>query len=46
MDFCPDCGSQLLHLEGCLFCPCCGYSACSCEVCNGEEIKNVQSKAE
>ena len=46
MDFCPECGSQLLHLEGCLFCLGCGWSVCTCKICNGEEIKNVQSKTE
>lgn len=33
--FCPECGSQLLHVEGCLFCPNCGYSHCDCGACNG-----------
>lgn len=26
---CPDCGSQLLHAEGCASCASCGYSACA-----------------
>lgn len=33
MQFCPDCGCQLIHQEGCALCPYCGYSACGgCEV--------------
>jgi len=26
---CPDCGGPLVHAEGCVTCPVCGYSACS-----------------
>lgn len=26
---CPDCGSMLEFAEGCVVCPCCGYSKCS-----------------
>lgn len=33
--FCPDCGNQLIHQDGCLFCPNCGYSKCECCACNG-----------
>ena len=29
-EFCPDCGGQLIHQEGCALCPCCGYSLCGC----------------
>jgi len=25
---CPDCGGKLIHQEGCLMCPICGYSYC------------------
>jgi len=25
---CPDCGGPLIHGEGCVLCPVCGYSAC------------------
>jgi hypothetical protein len=25
---CPDCGGPLVHAEGCVLCPVCGYSAC------------------
>lgn len=44
MEFCPDCGFQLLHVEGCSMCPACGYSACNCGICNGKENLNVQSE--
>ena len=46
MEWCPDCGSQLLHLEGCTLCPCCGYSACECNECNGltKGVENVLAK--
>lgn len=37
MEFCPECGSQLIYAEGSMFCPCCGYSACCCAGCNGSE---------
>lgn len=26
---CPDCGNPLVHAEGCVACPVCGFSACS-----------------
>jgi hypothetical protein len=26
---CPDCGGPLVHAEGCVTCPICGFSACS-----------------
>lgn len=26
--FCPDCGCSLIHMEGCLTCPKCGWSEC------------------
>lgn len=26
---CPECGGPLVHAEGCVLCPVCGYSACS-----------------
>jgi hypothetical protein len=32
MEYCPDCGSQVLHIEGCNLCPCCGWSACGCGI--------------
>lgn len=35
MEFCPECGGQVIFTEGCLFCPACGWSACNCEACNG-----------
>lgn len=45
MEFCPECCSQILHVEGCNLCPCCGYSSCNCGICNGkEEFSDVQSK--
>ncbi|MBN1156547.1 hypothetical protein JXA85_02960 [Candidatus Woesearchaeota archaeon] len=46
MEFCPECGGQLLHSEGCIICPCCGYSACECSLCNGLEkgVEDVLSK--
>jgi hypothetical protein len=25
---CPDCGGPLVHAEGCVTCPVCGFSAC------------------
>jgi hypothetical protein len=25
---CPECGGPLIHAEGCVACPICGYSAC------------------
>jgi ribonucleoside-diphosphate reductase alpha chain len=25
---CPDCGSAIEHVEGCLKCPSCGWSKC------------------
>ena len=44
MEFCPECEAQLIHAEGCMFCPCCGYSKCACADCNGQEkgVLNVQ----
>lgn len=46
--FCPDCGSQVMHVEGCILCPACGFSACDCASCNGLEkgAENVQSNIE
>ena len=46
MEFCPECGSQLIYLENSLLCPCCSYSICCCEDCNGSKkgVENVQSK--
>jgi len=35
MQFCPDCGGQLIHAEGCAMCPCCGWNACQCVLCIG-----------
>jgi hypothetical protein len=26
---CPDCGGPLVHAEGCVTCPVCGFSSCS-----------------
>jgi hypothetical protein len=26
---CPDCGGPLVHAEGCVTCPVCGFSACA-----------------
>ena len=26
---CPDCGGPLVHGEGCVTCPICGFSACA-----------------
>lgn len=38
MDFCPECGSQLLYVKDCVLCPCCGYSMCDCDgLKKGEE---------
>lgn len=45
MEFCVECGSQLIHAEGCVLCPACGWSMCNCCACNGkEEFSDVQSK--
>ena len=48
MEFCHDCGSQMIHTEGCALCPCCGYSACGCEFCSGlgKGVEDVQSSLE
>ncbi len=46
MEFCPDCGAQLIHAEGCVMCSCCGWSRCECSACSGKEEKVVQSIAE
>jgi uncharacterized Zn finger protein (UPF0148 family) len=44
VEFCPECGCQLIHQEGCSLCPCCGYSECGgCGVLtelSGEEGEN------
>lgn len=47
-DFCPDCGAQLIHTEGCMMCACCGWSACDCALCNGmgKGAENVPASAE
>ena len=42
MEFCPECGAQLIHVEACVICPCCGYSACNCAACNGLEEKGAE----
>ena len=46
MEFCPECGSQLIRTEGCMLCPCCGWSACNCAACNGlgKGDEDVQSE--
>ena len=44
MEFCPDCGAQLIHAEGCVMCACCGWSRCECAFCNGKEGVDVQSE--
>lgn len=44
MEFCPECGAQILHMEGCDLCACCGYSSCNCGICNGKEEADVQSE--
>lgn len=28
ISICPECGNQLIHQEGCLICPSCGWSEC------------------
>ncbi len=28
LEYCPVCGSRLVHMEGCIECPKCGWSAC------------------
>ena len=33
--FCPECGAQLIHVDSCIMCPCCGYSECACAECRG-----------
>lgn len=40
-EFCPECGSQVIHQEGCEMCACCGWSACECSLCNGKEDSDV-----
>lgn len=40
MEFCPDCGAQIIHAEGCVMCACCGWSLCECSACNGKEEKD------
>src|SRR3989338_1850190 len=42
MEFCPDCGAQLIHADGCVMCACCGWSKCDCSVCNGKGEMDVQ----
>jgi len=37
MEFCPDCGAQIIHAEGCVVCACCGWSMCECSACNGNQ---------
>jgi uncharacterized Zn finger protein (UPF0148 family) len=27
---CPDCGGPLVHGEGCIRCPICGFTRCGC----------------
>lgn len=39
-EFCPDCGAQVVHQESCEMCPCCGWSLCECNACNGKEEKD------
>ena len=34
MEFCPECGSQLVQTDDYDLCPCCGYYACGCLACN------------
>ncbi len=47
MEFCPDCGAQIIHAEGCEMCACCGWSKCSCNVCTGKEVNDgVYTRAE
>ena len=46
MEFCPDCGAQLIHAEGCVMCSCCGWSRCECSACSGKEVGSVQSIVE
>ncbi len=28
-DICPDCGNKLVHRNGCVECPVCGFSFCN-----------------
>lgn len=42
MEFCPECGSQLISAKGCIMCTCCGWSECECSSCNGKEEFDVQ----
>ena len=37
MEFCPDCGAQIIRAEGCIMCANCGWSMCECSACNGKE---------
>jgi len=47
MEFCPDCGAQLISAESCVMCSCCGWSRCECSVCNGKEVNDgVYTRAE
>ena len=38
MEFCPECGSQLIPTSDYKLCPYCGYSTCCCTNCNGEKL--------
>ena len=43
--FCPDCGCQLLHTEGCLLCPHCGWSECGYYEERSDELENKTGKS-
>lgn len=33
MEFCSECGSQMIHTDNGALCPCCGYADCDCADC-------------
>ena len=42
MEFCPECGYQVVYVDGNAVCPACGFSGCGCSCCSGKEEFNVQ----
>jgi DNA-directed RNA polymerase subunit M/transcription elongation factor TFIIS len=41
MEFCPECGGQMIRQSGCIYCSSCGYSICLCSEClSGGDVSN------